>query len=161
MKGMHVREAFDASKIPVEWMVRVVIISESVKWESALVSISTLCKSSWDLFERQDELRSTVGGATRWHERDRATLELSELPALWIVSSIVLFEMRQWSDSISNSKWFILLWEVMMRSCGPTGYHAVMRNGAVREAIDASKVLEPLCEWNKFFLQNVCQRERI
>ena len=41
-------------------------------------------------FERQDELRSTVGGGILWHERDRTTLELSWLPALWIVSSIVL-----------------------------------------------------------------------
>ena len=40
--------------------------------------------------QRQDELRSTVGGVSRWHGRDRTTLELSELPALWIVSSIVL-----------------------------------------------------------------------
>ena len=42
--------------------------------------------------ERKDELRSTVGGVSRWHGRDRATLELSWLPALWIVSSIVLLE---------------------------------------------------------------------
>ena len=42
--------------------------------------------------ERQDELRSTVGGGILWHERDRTTLELSPLPALWIVSSIVLLE---------------------------------------------------------------------
>ena len=42
--------------------------------------------------QRQDELRSTVGGVSHWHERDRATLELSKLPALWIVSSIVLLE---------------------------------------------------------------------
>ena len=91
MKGMHVREAFDASKIPLEWIVRVVITSGPVKWEAASASISALCIISWDRLERQDELRSTVGGVSLWHGRDRSTLELSELAALWIVSSIVLF----------------------------------------------------------------------
>ena len=44
------------------------------------------------IVERKDELRSTVGGVSRWHGRDRTTLGISELPALWIVSSIVLLE---------------------------------------------------------------------
>ena len=91
---MPVRGAFDASKIPLECLVRVVITSGPVKWEAASASISALCIISWDLLERQDELRSTVGGVSRWHVRDRVTLELSELPALWIVSSIVLLEIH-------------------------------------------------------------------
>ena len=90
-KWMPVRGAFDASKIPLEWIVRVVITSGPVKWEAASALIAALCINSWDLLERKDELPSTVTAIRLWHVCDRETLDLPELTELWTVSSIVLF----------------------------------------------------------------------
>ena len=57
--------------------------------------------------ERKDELRSTASGVSRWHGHDRTTLELSWLPALWIVSSIVLLEILcLWSEIV----WVLDFW---------------------------------------------------
>ena len=86
---------------------------------------------------------SITRGAWLWHVCDRANLAFPKLPALWAVSSIVLFEMR------SRSEW-CEIWSAAYCCGGGVAIRAavdfrlphiaVARNDPVQWAMDASKI---------------------